>query len=127
MNYSFNDAIGLSANYTYTKAEDRFALRIPENKVNASIDYAVGENTEVSLNYQFTGQRSDSYYDSEIFENVVVNLESYNLLDFSIRHKINQNVKIFAGVSNITNERYEEIYRFNTRGRNARFGLALNF
>ena len=127
MQYTLSEAVAISANYTYTKAEDRFALRIPKNKVNAALNYNIGNNSEVSLTYQFTGERTDSYYDSDSFENVSINLESYNLLDLFIRHKINENVKIFAGVSNITNERYEEIYRFNTRGRNARVGLALSF
>ncbi len=127
MEYTLNDAFNLSANYTFTKAEDRFALRIPKNKINAAINYKLGKSSEISLNYQFTDDRTDKYFDNETFESVEVNLGSYQILDLTGSHRINEFVKVFAGVSNITNEKYEEIYRFNTRGRNIKFGLALSF
>tara|TARA_R100001369_G_scaffold20091_1_gene36722 strand:+ start:221014 stop:222948 length:1935 start_codon:yes stop_codon:yes gene_type:complete len=125
--YSLNEAFNFSANYTYTKAEDRFALRIPKNKINAAINYKLGKNSEISFNYQFTDDRTDNYFDNETFESVEVKLESYQIIDFTASHRVNEFVKIFGGISNITNERYEELYRFNTRGRNLRFGLALSF
>ncbi len=125
--YSLNEALNFSANYTYTQAEDRFALRIPKNKINAAINYKLGKNSEISFNYQFTDDRTDNYFDNETFESVEVKLESYQIIDFTASHRVNEFVKIFGGISNITNERYEELYRFNTRGRNVRFGLALSF
>jgi len=54
-------------------------------------------------------------------------LNSFGILDYYISHQVNDHLKIFAGLNNLTNEKYEEIYRFNSRGRNARVGLAFNF
>lgn len=127
LGYTFNEDLNISANYTYTKAEERFALRIPKHKANATVSYNLATNSFVSLTYQFNDERTDSFFNNETFESERVKLDSYSILDFYVSHKVNENVKIFGGVSNITNEDYEEIFRFNTRGRNARFGIAFSF
>jgi len=120
-------SLDLTGNYTYTKADERFALRIPTHKVNAALGYKINEDIYTSLTYQFNDVRSDSFFNSESFENEVVLLNKYGILNYFISYHVNENVRIFAGVDNITNESYEEIYRFTTRGRNGRIGLALNF
>ncbi|CAM4036705.1 TonB-dependent receptor plug domain-containing protein [Gillisia hiemivivida] len=127
LDYAFSDKLKFKTNYTFTEAEERFALRIPKHKLNASLNYNISTNSFASLTYQFNDDRTDSFFDNETFESKEVTLKSYNLLDFYISHRVNENIKIFGGISNLTNEDYEEIYRFNTRGRNARFGMTLNF
>jgi len=54
-------------------------------------------------------------------------LDEFGLLDFYISHKLIKNMTIFAAINNITNEDYQEIFGFNTRGRNARIGFSLDF
>lgn len=127
LDYTFSNKINIKTNYTFTEAEERFALRIPKHKLNASLNYNISTNSFVSLTYQFNDDRTDSFFDSETFESETVKLDNYSILDFYISHRVNENIKIFGGISNLTNQGYEEIYRFNTRGRNARFGLVLNF
>lgn len=125
--YKILGSLNLTANYTFTEAEERFALRIPKHKINASAGYNLGQDSFISLTYQFNDDRTDSYFNSETFASETVKLDNYSILDLFMSHKVNENIKIFGGISNLTNTGYEEIYRFNTRGRNARFGLALNF
>ena len=119
--------IDLSANYTFTQADERFGLRIPKHKINASLNYRLSDKTTTSLTYQFNDKRTDSYYNSESFQNELILLDNYHVLDFFADHMINRNLSIFAGITNITNSDYEEIYRFNTLGRNVRAGLVFNF
>src|SRR5690606_18692543 len=119
--------LNFNGNYTFTQAAERFALRIPKHKINANIGYNLGKGTFTSLSYQFNDDRSDSFYNAETFGNELVVLESYGILDFYLSQKITENFQAFVGVNNITNEKYEEIYRFNTRGRNVRMGVVFNF
>ena len=119
--------LDLTGNYTYTKAAERFSLRIPSHKVNAMLAYNINAKTFTSLTYQFNDQRTDSFFNNETFANETVVLNGYGILDYYLSHSVNENIKVFAGMSNITNETYEEIYRFTARGRNARIGLVLNF
>lgn len=119
--------LNFTVNYTFTEADERFALRIPEHKINASIGYQLNERTNLALTYQYNDERTDSFYNSQTFGNKLVLLKSYSILDLFIDHRINNNLRVFAGITNLANADYEEIYRFNTRGRNTRVGLAFNF
>ena len=123
----FGKKLNLSANYTNTQADERFALRIPEHKVNANIGYQISEKSFIGASYQYNSEREDSFFNPNTFETENVTLESYGLLDITASHRISTNLKIFANVSNLMNEEYEEIYRFQTRGRNLRFGFTLDF
>lgn len=127
LDYRFSEALIFKTNYTITEAEERFALRIPKHKLNASLNYNISSSSFVSLTYQFNDERTDSFFDNETFESKQVKLKSYSLLDVYVSHKLNEYVKIFGGISNLANTTYEEVHRFNTRGRNARFGFALSF
>jgi vitamin B12 transporter len=121
------DDFTIAANYTNTQADERFALRIPEHKANAALGYTLKEKTSFGLRYNYTGEREDVFFDPITFESEMVTLESFGLLNFDISHQITDIIKVFANVSNILDEEYEELYRFQTRGRNFRIGFELNF
>ncbi|MDC1325312.1 TonB-dependent receptor [Ulvibacter sp.] len=115
------------ANYTNTQADERFALRIPEHKLNASLGYQVFVTTYLGLNYQFNSERDESFFNPLTFESENTVLSSYGLLDITGSHRLSKNVQLFASMSNILNEEFEELYRYQTRGRNFRLGFTLTF
>lgn len=121
------DNLTASANYTNTRADERFALRIPEHKANASVTYTWNTKTNIGLSYQYVGEREDSFFNPTTFESESIALDSFSLLNFNISGQITKNIKLFAGVSNILDTEYEEIYRFQTRGRNVLAGFELKF
>ena len=112
----------VSANYTYTNAEEGLSLRIPENVFNASVNYSFSKNTNASVSYQQTSSRDD--LDFNTFENVV--LDNYGILSAYMGHRFNQKIRVFANIENITNTDYLEISNFTTRGVNFRVGVQLN-
>lgn len=123
----FGKNLTLSANYTNTQADENFALRIPEHKANARLGYALGMKTQLGVSYNYTSERQDVFFNPDTFESEMITLESFGLLNFNTSHQISDNVLVFAGLSNILDEEYEELYRFQTRGRNFQLGLTLNF
>lgn len=123
----FGSKLNVSANYTNTQADERFALRIPEHKGNLTVAYNFAENSSVGLNYQYNSERTDSFFSSETFMSESIALESYGLLDFNFSTKLTNVITVFGAVSNILNEEYEELYRFQTKGRNVRAGVTLKF
>lgn len=123
----FNSRWMATANYTFTDADERFALRIPEHKINASLQFQPNAKTSFSLSYQYNTEREDQYFSPETFEQESVTLDAYGLLDFYMSHQVMENLKLFAEVNNIFDEEYEELYRYSTRGRNVRLGFQLNF
>lgn len=123
----FGEHLTFSANYTNTQADEKFALRIPEHKANASLGYSLNTKTNFGLSYQYVGEREDAFFNSDTFETENITLESFGLLGFRASHEFSDHIKVFAGISNLLDEEYEELYRFQTRGRNVRLGFSLNF
>ena len=123
----FNSQWNVTANYTFTQADKRFALRIPEHKVNASVQFQPGVNTNFSLSYQYNTDREDRFFNSDTFEQESVTLDAFGLLDFYVSQQVSKNLQLFAHLSNLLDEEYEELYRYSTRGRNLRLGFSLKF
>ncbi|WP_025741387.1 TonB-dependent receptor plug domain-containing protein [Aquimarina pacifica] len=123
-----DDKLIITGNYTYTnidKLEDN--IRIPEHVIQASLGYQVCDKTYTSLSYQYSGERTDSNFDPITFAPVAVPLDSYGILDFYVNYQLLKNLTLFGAVNNIANEDYQEVFGYNTRGRNARVGLNLTF
>ncbi|OIQ28314.1 MAG: TonB-dependent receptor [Bacteroidetes bacterium MedPE-SWsnd-G2] len=120
-------SLNLLVNATYTKVDESLDLRIPEIKVNGQLQYTLKEATYFSLNYQFNDERNDSFYNPVLFQSESVTLDSYSLLDFYVSQKLlKDKVTLYANITNIFNEDYQELYGYNTKGRNFYLGLSLN-
>ena len=118
--------MNLNLNGTYTTLDEDLSLRIPEIKVNTRLDYALSELMQISLSYQYNDEREDLVFNNETFENDSVTLDSYGLLDFYISHKIiNNKMTVFANLTNIFNEDYQELFGFTTKGRGFNLGFNL--
>lgn len=119
VNYVFSNSLNFNANYTYINREESLLLKIPKNTFFVRANYALSNQTKTSLSYRFVD-------DTEDFGNVP--LESYSLVDFFINHSIlNENMNLFASVTNVFNVNFQEIAGFTTRGRNYTIGFRLTF
>ncbi|TLP79123.1 TonB-dependent receptor plug domain-containing protein [Maribacter sp. ACAM166] len=110
------------ANYTLTNSKEGLALRVPKNKVNASIGYTMGTKTYVGLSYQFVSDRTDT--DFATFSNV--ELASFSLVNLQLKHEFSNRFGAFVGIDNLLNEEYTELVDYTTRGRNVRLGFKLS-
>lgn len=120
------EKLNFNLNATYTTVDEDLRLRIPEIKVNTRLDYDLSNATLLSLSYQYNDEREDSVYNPNTFQNDTVTLASFGLLDFYISHKIITNrMTVFANVTNIFNEDYEELFGFSTLGRGVNLGFNL--
>ncbi|MFL1897348.1 TonB-dependent receptor plug domain-containing protein [Aquimarina sp. 2-A2] len=123
-----DDKLQLSGNFTYTKIDEELSqIRIPEIMFNVTTGYQLNKTTFASLSYRYNDEREDSFYNATTFEVEDVTLEGFGLLDFYINHKLLSNMNVFASVSNITNEDFQESFGYSTRGRNAKIGFSLSF
>ncbi len=102
-------------------------MRIPEHKANLSISYVPTSKIDLGLSYQYNSDREDSFFNSETFETENITLDSYGLLGFNASYQVTKNIKLFMNMSNILDSAFEEVYRFQTRGRNVRAGFTLKF
>ena len=116
----------IAANYTYTMADERFALRIPEHKINANLNYKVTDRLSLTLDYQYLSDRDDTFFNPETFASETVTLDAFGLTGLRANYKLCDVFTLFAGVTNLADTEYEEIYRFQTPGRNLQFGFMFN-
>ncbi|MEA1786907.1 TonB-dependent receptor [Arenibacter sp. GZD96] len=122
LDWQLTQKIRLNGNYTFTERKGDSAIRIPKNKVNLGLDYTFTDRTFASVNYAFTGKRTDT--DFNTFTNV--NLDAYSLAGVYLSHAfIPQKFRVFANVTNLFNTDFEEVVGFTTKGRNIRLGMNL--
>ena len=122
------DRFNLSANYTYDDVEDRSAgatrgnqlARRPKNTANLAAGYLwpIKLRTDVAVRYA-----GDSYNDLAH----AVRLKSYTLLDLRVSYPLRDHVELYGRIENLTDQRYETIYRYGTLGRAAYGGVRLSF
>lgn len=118
--------LNLNTNVTYTVVNEDLGLRIPKLKINTRVDYQLCDKTTLGLSYQFNDDRNDVFFDNTTFENITVNLEPFIITDFYVSHRIfRDKMTLFANVTNIFNEEYQELFGFETRGRGFNFGFNL--
>ena len=124
VNFVLLEKLQTILNYTNTN-NDNESLRIPENKINANFSYAINK-TNLALNFRYTDKRDDTYFKPDFtYESII--LEAYSLLEISVNRELIKNqLMAFASIGNLLNEEFEEIYGYNTKGRNYTLGFKLN-
>jgi vitamin B12 transporter len=119
-----SDALRISANYTFVENKDEQPIRIPKHKANLLIGYDLSSRTFASISYQYTHDRLVN--DFSTFPATPVTLDSFSLVNLYFSHSLNQEkIKVFAGMDNVLNEDFEDLYGFTTLGRNVRVGFRL--
>ena len=110
-------------NYAFTESKSRQLFRIPKHKINANADYEFLKSFKATIGYQYSGKRtSTQQLDSE-----PITLKSYGLFNVGLSCDIVKNGVIFAKITNVFNEPFEEFFRYSTLGRNYVFGANFKF
>ncbi|HTK21907.1 MAG TPA: TonB-dependent receptor [Mucilaginibacter sp.] len=98
-------------------------VRRPKNTYGVNVNYQVIKALSVSVNYKYTGDRTDNSFDPVTFAPVKVTLKHYNLVDGHVQYQACQKVQLFADLNNILNQKYADWYGYNTKGINFTAGL----
>jgi vitamin B12 transporter len=126
----------LSASYAYitgqltdkTSGKDTSyynLIRRPKNAVKLFAGYSITPALFVSTTIQFTGKRTDTYFDPATFVQSQVDLISYTLWNAYAQYSfLNRNINIFIDIKNITNKtNYYEVYGYAVQGTTINAGL----
>ena len=136
------DVSGIEADVTFTISEELITTvgyafvdktsdidYIPKNKLTASFVVNPIKNLAISTMFKNVGERSlfDAFGSfGEAGKDVI--LPSYSLLDMNVNYKVLEGKVLFFGsITNLLNEEYEETIGFNTRGRNFKMGIRIQF
>jgi vitamin B12 transporter len=123
------DTVSFGVSYTYLSAKDpdgQQAYRRPPHsgRVDASYAYAGGRGTTM-LAVTYNGSMRDNPVDTLNYVNVPVTLKDYVLVTAGTAYKLQPGVEVYGRVENLLNQKYQEIYGYNTAGATAFAGVRL--
>jgi vitamin B12 transporter len=123
------EALTAQANFTHVKAEDRSAgsttfgkdlVRRPGETLSALLDYRwpFGLDTGATLTHV-----SSSFDNASNTQRV----EGYDVVDLRVAYPVTDKVELQARVENLTDEKYETVFRYGTPGRSTFVGVRLSY
>ncbi|WP_020415295.1 TonB-dependent receptor plug domain-containing protein [Microbulbifer variabilis] len=115
------DTLLLSANYTYTDAEqadDSPRPRIPKHLANLGFTYKPTGALSLLVNLRSSAGAEDTDGSS---------IDDYQVLDASVRYQLNNATTVYIRGENLADEDYEEVPGYNTAGAAAYAGVEFSF
>lgn len=135
MSYAVSKQVNLKATYAYIDGNITQRLggkdttyynliRRPKHSIHFFAGYQVTKIFFISTSLQFTGNRTDTYYDSNTFLPMQVQLKAYTLWNVYAEYHFLKRLNFFADGKNIINKKnYYEVYGYNVQGLNVTAGL----
>ncbi|MBL0145247.1 MAG: TonB-dependent receptor [Chitinophagaceae bacterium] len=103
-------------------------LRRPKHNIGLNIGCQITKRLYASTSLSAFSKREDKYFDAATFVTVDVTLKNYALLNLYAHYSfLNNKLKLFADLQNLTNTNYVEVSGFNTLGININGGVRYNF
>ena len=105
--------INFGATYTWLQTfniDGNPLARRPEHQVSAYINIIPIDKLKINIGFIYSGESV-----ATIYENSHIN-DDYFLLNANISYDINDNIQVYIKGTNLTNEDYEEIYGYGTKG-----------
>ncbi len=120
--------LSLDGNYSWVLSEDRspgrtfgnWLPRRPRDTANVSATYSFAKAGSLGVAARFAGKSFDNASNA-------TRLDGYTLVDLRGELPLSGNVRLFARVENLFDERYETIARYGTLGRSVYAGLRGRF
>lgn len=105
--------INFGATYTWLQTfniDGNPLARRPEHQVSAYINIIPIDRLKINIGFIYSGESV-----ATVYENSNIN-DDYFLLNANISYDINDNIQVYIKGTNLTNEDYEEIYGYGTKG-----------
>lgn len=124
--YAPTDSLNFAASYTYTDAKDDAGLqevRRPKHIASASGFYRfMGGKANVGLSFDYNGKSDDVVFTPAIPTGTVT-LGDYVLATASASYDVTEQLEVFGRIENLFDQRYQEVFSYNTMGIGAYAGL----
>ena len=118
--------VTLDAAYTWLDAEENGTkeVRRPAHVASAAVNWtAPGDAASATLVVRHNGASRDLAFTDPTFVPVIARLDDYTLVNLAAEVKLTPNVRLFARVENLLDERYEQVFSFVSQGRSVIAGV----
>ena len=124
ISFALSEKIKWNSNYTFTQVDKAMDRLIPKHKLNSAVDFQINDRLFFNVDYQYVDSRNDAFFDGATFATRNIVLDSYQLINSSVRYELLKNrLSVFGAFSNILNADFVENVGYNTLGRNFKLGL----
>ncbi|GLS91725.1 catecholate siderophore receptor CirA [Psychromonas marina] len=101
--YAFTNSINLNANYTFIDSEDQTTnealMDRPDHSATARLSWAASSDLDTFARVNYTGK---TLIDTDVYR------PGYTTLDLGLNYTVAQEVRLRAGVRNLTSEQFDE-------------------
>lgn len=124
-----------AASYTYTDSSEEDSagsgipeLRRPRHTGSVSANYNFIDNrANVFLVADYGGRQNDIFFPPFPAPSEIVTLDAYWLVGITAAYDVTSNLNLYARLTNLLDEEYEEVYGYRTPGRAAFLGMRVRF
>ncbi|MEQ9448323.1 MAG: TonB-dependent receptor, partial [Rhodospirillaceae bacterium] len=124
--YAPAENLSMAASYTYTLTEDAAGVqevRRPKHVASLSGRYQfMGGRARVGLSADYNGRSRDVVFTPTIPAGIA-SLDDYILVAASASYDVTNHIELFGRIENLLDERYQEVFSYNTPGLGAYAGL----
>lgn len=89
----------------YTKSG---LMKVPKHKVMLRADYAFNKKFNMGATYTYIGKYNNFLSDADKYDNDGGIIGSHSLVDIDAHYKVNKNLEVFGGITNLFNKTYYE-------------------
>ena len=120
--------VSWQAQYSYLDAAQENAAELRRSKHTGSISatYTYSAQHQYYVQADYTGTKLDQFFPPAQAAQLV-SLKSYWLVSANYQYTYSQNISLNVRLSNSFNEQYEDVFGYNTNGREALLGLRYTF
>lgn len=103
-------------------------FRRPKHSGGIDITYQATKHFFASVNLKIIGKRSDLFFNPDNFQQNLVWLREYAALNLYLEYNFGKDkFKVFADAKNLLDQKYEEVYGYNTMRFNMNAGISFKF
>lgn len=100
-------------------------FRRPKNSFGIQLTAQISSQLSIGLQAKTFGKRKDLYFSMETFQQEVVDMKAYQLVDLHVAFATkNKRVQFFADARNLLNQNYFEVYGYSTLPFNISAGIS---
>ena len=121
--YTYIDSVEFDSN----SEQDVDETRRPRHSASLNIAWQAVDRLHLNANVQYSGGQTDVFFPPWPSPSQAVSLDKYTLLNLNANYSATQQLDIYVRLDNVLDDKYEEVFGYQTLGFGGSVGFRLKF